>query len=616
MALIQLTDPDEGSAAAPQQDRLAVGIDLGTTNTLVAAVGQDGRARVLADEGGGRMLPSAVRYAPDGSVQVGEEALAMRASDPVGTIVSAKRLMGRARSDIDPAFSFPFAAEADQQAMAVLATAAGLKSPVEVSAEILRTIVNRAAARLGRAPDGAVITVPAYFDDAQRQATKDAAALAGIRVLRLLNEPTAAALAYGLDRNEEGCYAVYDLGGGTFDISILRMRAGVFEVLATAGDSALGGDDYDLALARLAGGGGSKGRIDAAALAAARASKERLSDCESVEHVLSSGEGIAVSAREFERATADLTGRTIDLLCRCLADAGIGPEDLGGIIMVGGATRMPAVRRSLNERISVPVFADIDPDEVVAIGAAAQADLLIGNRRGRDWLLLDVIPLSLGLETMGGLVERIIPRNSPIPTARAQEFTTHKDGQTAMSIHVVQGERDLVRDCRSLARFSLRDLPPMKAGTARISVTFRADADGLLQVEAREQTTGKAAGVDVKPSYGLDDRQVAEMLRAAGSNAAADAGARALAEARNEADSVLAMLEGALEEDGRLVQPDESENIAQARKRLSGAVQGEDADAIRTAVRQLNAAIEPFAQRRMEQAIKQALAGRDVGEIG
>ena len=613
MALVQLTDPDEAGPAAAPEKRLAVGIDLGTTNTLVACVGADGRARVIADEDGQRMLPSAVHYAADASVQVGKPALAMRATDPDATIVSVKRLMGRARSDIDPEFSFPFAAAAEQQAMATLATAAGIKSPVEVSAQILGAIIARAAGRLGRTPEAAVITVPAYFDDAQRQATKDAAALAGIRVLRLLNEPTAAALAYGLDRNEEGCYAIYDLGGGTFDMSILRMHAGVFEVLATAGDSALGGDDYDLALARLASGG--KGRIDAAALAAARISKEKLSSCKRVEHPAGGGT-ITVSLADFERATADLTGRTIELLRKCLADSGIGEKDLRGIIMVGGATRMPAIRQALKESLNAPIFADLDPDEVVAVGAAAQADLLIGNRRGKDWLLLDVIPLSLGLETMGGLVERIIPRNSPIPTARAQEFTTHKDGQSAMSIHVVQGERDLVRDCRSLARFSLRDLPPLKAGVARIRVSFRADADGLLQVEAREQTTGKAATIEVKPSYGLDESQIAAMLRAATSNAAADAAERSLAEARNEANSLLAMLAGALAEDGRLLAPNEAEKIEEARKRLQQAVSGSDADAIRSAGKRLNAAVEPFAQRRMEHALKQALTGRKVTEAG
>ena len=614
MALVQLTDPDDSQPTRAQEKRLAVGIDLGTTNTLVACVDDSGRARVLADVDGKHMLPSAVHYAADGSVRVGKQALAMRATDPDGTIVSVKRLMGRARSDIDPDFSFPFAAESEQQAMATLATAAGVKSPVEVSAEILRTISSRAADWLGRAPDGAVITVPAYFDDAQRQATKDAATLAGIKVLRLLNEPTAAALAYGLDRNEEGCYAIYDLGGGTFDVSILRMHAGVFEVLATAGDSALGGDDYDLALARLAGDGQS--RINAAALAAARASKEKLSSRDCVEHPASGGGTVAVSAPDFEQATAALTGRTIELLCGCLNDAGIGEKDLRGIIMVGGATRMPAIRRTLEEKLSVPILADIDPDEVIAVGAAAQADLLIGNRRGKDWLLLDVIPLSLGLETMGGLVERIIPRNSPIPTSRAQEFTTHKDGQSAMSIHVVQGERDLVRDCRSLARFSLRDLPPMKAGTARIRVAFRADADGLLQVEAREQTTGKAATIEVKPSYGLDENQIAAMLRAARSNAATDAAERSVTEARNEAHSLLAMLADAFKEDGQLLEPNDSEKIEEAQKLLRQAMQDSDPDAIRTAVKRLNAAVEPFAQRRMEHALKQALAGRSVSEIG
>ncbi len=615
MALIQLTDPTEQQPQETLGLRRAAGIDLGTTNTLIATVDNDGKPEVIADASGNRLLPSAVHYGAD-EASVGASALERMAHDAANTIVSVKRLMGRARSDIDPGFAFPFAPDGDPPGMVRLQTAAGIKSPVEISAAILDEVAKRAQAKLKGSLEGVVITVPAYFDDAQRQATKDAAAVAGLSVLRLLNEPTAAALAYGLDRGKEGLYAVYDLGGGTFDISVLRLKGGVFEVLAAAGDSALGGDDYDLVLAKLAADkAGSAFAPDAVALRAARAAKEQLTSEQHAECSLQDGTVQAVTRAEFDGATSDLTARTIAILRSCLADAKLKPSRLKGVILVGGSTRMPAIKQALADELGAPIFDDLDPDEVVALGAASQADLLIGNRRGKDWLLLDVISLSLGIETMGGLVERIIPRNSSIPIARAQEFTTHKDGQTAMSIHVVQGERDLVRDCRSLARFSLRGLPPLAAGTARIKVTFRADADGLLQVSAEELTTGVAAGVEVKPSYGLSESEIAEMLREARLHASDDAKMRALAEANNEATIMMAMLLEAMDEAEGELAGAEMDAIDAGISELQTAMAGDDAEAVRAAVKRLNEAAEPFAQRRMEQAIREALAGRNVGEL-
>ncbi|MDT0225972.1 Fe-S protein assembly chaperone HscA [Serratia marcescens] len=612
MALLQISEP--GLSAAPHQRRLAAGIDLGTTNSLVATV-RSGQAETLADDQGRHLLPSVVHYQADAQ-RVGWDARQQAAQDPANTVSSIKRMMGRSLADVQQRYpNLPYQFQASDNGLPLIVTAAGPVNPVGVSADILRALSARAQAAL----DGVVITVPAYFDDAQRQGTKDAARLAGLHVLRLLNEPTAAAIAYGLDSGQEGVIAVYDLGGGTFDISILRLSRGVFEVLATGGDSALGGDDFDHLLADwLREQAGVADRSDHGVqrqlLDAAIAAKIALSDADSVCVEVAGWQG-EVTRAQFEALIAPLVKRTLMACRRALKDAGVAADEVLEAVMVGGSTRVPLVREQVGAFFGRTPLTSIDPDKVVAIGAAIQADILVGNKPDSDMLLLDVIPLSLGLETMGGLVEKVIPRNTTIPVARAQEFTTFKDGQSAMMIHVLQGERELVQDCRSLARFTLRGLPPLPAGGAHIRVTFQVDADGLLSVTAMEKSTGVEASIQVKPSYGLSDSEIAGMIKDSMANAQSDVGARKLAEQRVEAARVLESLQGALATDAALLSEAESQAIAAATQALQQAAQGEDPAAIEDAIKTLDAQTQDFAARRMDASIRRALAGHSVDEV-
>jgi molecular chaperone HscA len=619
MALLQIAEPDQ--APAPHRLRRAVGIDLGTTNSLVATV-RHGIPVVLPDAEGRPLLPSIVRYR-ERTVEVGYPAQEALVEDPQNTIVSVKRLMGRGLSDLSDARRFPYRF-IDSPGMVQIATRAGIRTPVEISAEILRTLRMRAEESLGGPLAGAVVTVPAYFDDAQRQATKDAARVAGLNVLRLLNEPTAAAIAYGLDNASEGTYAVYDLGGGTFDLSILKLSRGVFEVLATAGDTSLGGDDFDHRIYCWALESGRVGPVSVAdtrlLMLKACEAKENLTTHASTPLVatLSTGERVdlTLTAATLAGMTETLVGKTLGPVRKALRDAKLTPADIDGVVMVGGATRMPPIQKAVASFFGAPPLNNLDPEQVVALGAAIQANVLAGNRSGEeDWLLLDVIPLSLGLETMGGLTEKIIPRNATIPISRAQEFTTFKDGQTAMAIHVVQGERERVADCRSLARFELRGLPPMVAGAARILVTFQVDADGLLSVSARERTTGVAAAITVKPSYGLADTDIARMLEDSQAHAAADMEARALAEAQVEAEQILAATANALSVDGDLLSAEERTRIETALTSLRQLAAGADRHALAAGIAELNRVTEEFAARRMDRNVAEALAGRSVDSL-
>lgn len=616
MALLQISEP--GLSAAPHQRRLAAGIDLGTTNSLVATV-RSGQAETLPDHQGRHLLPSVVHYQTQGHV-VGYDARDRAAQDPANTVSSVKRMMGRSLADIAARYPhLPYQLQASENGLPMIATPAGVLNPVRISADILSALSARASEALAGDLDGVVITVPAYFDDAQRQGTKDAARLAGLHVLRLLNEPTAAAIAYGLDSGKEGVIAVYDLGGGTFDISILRLSRGVFEVLATGGDSALGGDDFDHLLAdhfreQANLTDRSDDRVQRQLLDAAIAAKIALSDADHAAVEVAGWKG-EVTRAQFNDLISALVKRTLMACRRALKDAGVDAEEVLEVVMVGGSTRVPLVRERVGEFFGRTPLTSIDPDKVVAIGAAIQADILVGNKPDSEMLLLDVIPLSLGLETMGGLVEKVIPRNTTIPVARAQEFTTFKDGQTAMSIHVMQGERELVQDCRSLARFALRGIPALPAGGAHIRVTFQVDADGLLSVTAMEKSTGVESSIQVKPSYGLTDSEIAGMIQDSMSYAAQDVQARMLAEQKVEAARVLESLTGALAADAALLSAAERQVIDEAAADLRVAAEGDDTDAIEQAIKNVDKQTQEFAARRMDQSVRSALKGHSVDEV-